>query len=62
MHIDHVGRIPYLLAAGFNGLIFCTTALVTLLPLVQEEEDALKVGGTRYEALINAFLARVHAS
>ncbi|SEH75596.1 metallo-beta-lactamase family protein [Rheinheimera pacifica] len=57
VHIDHVGRIPYLLAAGFTGPIFCTTASATLLPLVLE--DALKVGVTRDEALINAFLARV---
>lgn len=57
VHIDHVGRIPYLLAAGFNGPIFCTTASATLLPLVLE--DALKVGVTRDEALIKAFLARV---
>jgi metallo-beta-lactamase family protein len=57
VHIDHVGRIPYLLAAGFTGPIFCTAASATLLPLVLE--DALKVGVTRDEALINAFLARV---
>jgi len=57
VHIDHVGRIPYLLAAGFNGPIFCTAASATLLPLVLE--DALKVGVTRDEALIKAFLARV---
>ncbi|MDP2715686.1 MBL fold metallo-hydrolase RNA specificity domain-containing protein [Rheinheimera sp.] len=57
VHIDHVGRIPYLLAAGFNGPIYCTTASATLLPLVLE--DALKVGVTRDEELINAFLARV---
>jgi len=24
VHIDHVGRIPYLLAAGFRGPIFCS--------------------------------------
>ncbi|MGP9801360.1 MBL fold metallo-hydrolase RNA specificity domain-containing protein [Rheinheimera sp. NSM] len=57
VHIDHVGRIPYLLAAGFNGPIYCTAASATLLPLVLE--DALKVGVTRDEALIKAFLARV---
>lgn len=57
VHIDHVGRMPYLLAAGFTGPIFCTVASATLLPLVLE--DALKVGVTRDEALIQAFLARV---
>lgn len=24
VHIDHVGRIPYLLAAGFKGPILCS--------------------------------------
>ena len=24
VHLDHVGRIPYLLAAGFKGPIYCT--------------------------------------
>lgn len=41
-HIDHVGRIPYLLAAGFNGPIYATEATAQLLPLVIE--DAIKVG------------------
>ncbi|MDG1752611.1 MAG: MBL fold metallo-hydrolase [Thalassotalea sp.] len=49
-HIDHVGRIPYLLAAGFNGPIFATQATASLLPLVIE--DALKVGVTRNNKLI----------
>ena len=53
-HIDHVGRIPYLLAAGFSKPIYCTTATAKLLPLVIE--DALKVGVTRESALINACL------
>lgn len=58
VHIDHVGRIPYLLAAGFDGPIFCTHASATLLPLVLE--DALKVGVTRDEKLISVFLARLN--
>ncbi|WP_276785461.1 MBL fold metallo-hydrolase RNA specificity domain-containing protein [Thalassolituus oleivorans] len=53
-HIDHVGRIPYLIAAGFRGPIYATEATAKLLPLVLE--DALKVGVTRDEALINTFL------
>ena len=44
-HIDHVGRIPYLLMAGFKGPIFTSIASASLLPLVIE--DALKVGVTR---------------
>lgn len=53
-HIDHVGRIPYLLAAGFQGPIYATTATAALLPLVIE--DALKVGVTRNKSIISACL------
>ncbi len=54
VHIDHVGRIPYLLAAGFKGLIICSEPSAVLLPLVLE--DAIKVGFTRNRQLINRFL------
>ncbi|MDO6835834.1 MBL fold metallo-hydrolase [Pseudoalteromonas carrageenovora] len=54
-HIDHVGRIPYLLAAGFKGPIYTTPASASLLPLVIE--DALKVGVTRDIKIINACLS-----
>lgn len=57
VHIDHVGRIPYLLAAGFTGPIYCTEASAHLLPLVLE--DALKVGVTRDEQLIAGFLRAI---
>ena len=57
-HIDHVGRIPYLLAAGFNGPIYATTATAALLPLVIE--DALKVGVTRNTSIIRACLKRLN--
>lgn len=53
-HIDHVGRIPYLLAAGFKGPIYATTATAALLPLVIE--DALKVGVTCNQSIIKACL------
>ncbi|MCR5866804.1 MBL fold metallo-hydrolase RNA specificity domain-containing protein [Aquincola sp. J276] len=55
VHIDHVGRIPYLLAAGFQGPIYCSQASAQLLPLVLE--DALEVGFTRNRSLISKFLA-----
>jgi metallo-beta-lactamase family protein len=55
VHIDHVGRIPYLLAAGFNGSILCSEPSAILLPLVLE--DALKIGFTRDPRLIDRFLA-----
>jgi metallo-beta-lactamase family protein len=54
-HIDHVGRIPYLLAAGYTGPIYATQATAALLPLVIE--DALKVGVTRDHKLIQACLS-----
>ena len=55
VHIDHVGRIPYLLAAGFTGPIYCSEASAQLLPLVIE--DALEVGVTRNKVLIGRVLA-----
>ena len=53
-HIDHVGRIPYLLAAGFEGPIYCSEPSSILLPLVLE--DAVKIGFARDERLINKFM------
>ncbi len=34
VHIDHVGRIPYLLAAGYQGPIICSEPSAKLLPLL----------------------------
>lgn len=55
VHIDHVGRIPYLLAAGFKGPIYCSEASAELLPLMLE--DAVKIGFTRDRGLVEKFLA-----
>ncbi len=41
-HIDHIGRIPYLLAAGFRGRVYVTEPSALLLPVVLE--DALELG------------------
>ena len=49
-HIDHVGRLPYLLAAGFTGPIYASQATSALLPLVIE--DALKLGVTQEQELV----------
>jgi metallo-beta-lactamase family protein len=57
VHIDHAGRIPYLVAAGFKGPIYCSKASALLLPLVLE--DALKMGITRDEKLITGFIQAV---
>ena len=56
-HIDHVGRIPYLMAAGFDGPIYCSEPTAALLPLVLE--DAVKIGFTRDKALIEKFLKQL---
>jgi len=57
VHIDHVGRLPYLLAAGFKGPILCSEPSAVLLPLVIE--DALKIGFTRNARLIEQFQAQL---
>ncbi|MBM7454574.1 metallo-beta-lactamase family protein [Oceanisphaera litoralis] len=54
VHIDHVGRIPYLLGAGFKGPIICSQPTALLLPAMLE--DALKIGFTRDKKLINRVL------
>ena len=56
-HIDHVRRIPYLLAAGFTGPIYCSEPTAVLLPLVLE--DAVKVGITRNERMIDAVVEQL---
>ncbi|MCB8889536.1 MBL fold metallo-hydrolase RNA specificity domain-containing protein [Vreelandella malpeensis] len=59
VHIDHVGRLPYLLAAGFKGPIICSKPSAKLLPLVIE--DALKIGFTRNAQLIERFQAQLES-
>ncbi|EPW4490949.1 MBL fold metallo-hydrolase [Vibrio parahaemolyticus] len=39
-HIDHTGRLPWLLADGFKGPSNCTKATAELVPLILE--DGLK--------------------
>lgn len=53
-HIDHVGRIPYLMSAGFEGPIYCSEPTAVLLPLVLE--DAVKIGFTKNKQLIDRFI------
>ncbi len=57
VHIDHVGRIPYLLAAGFNGPIICTEASAVLLPIMLE--DAVKIGFSRNKSLVKKFINKI---
>ncbi len=57
VHIDHVGRIPYLLAAGFKGPILCSEPSAKLLPIVLE--DAFKLGFSRDQKEIERYIKLV---
>ena len=57
VHIDHVGRLPYLLAAGFQQPIYCSRPTAELLPVVLA--DAVKIGFTRKQRMIDAFVEHV---
>ena len=59
VHIDHVGRIPWLLAAGFNGPILCSEPSARLLPIVLA--DAFALGVTRDQRLIERYLQLVES-
>lgn len=59
VHIDHVGRIPYLLSAGFQGPIICSEPSAIMLPEILE--DALKIGFTRDRSLIERVLGLIHS-
>lgn len=59
VHIDHVGRIPWLLAAGFKGPIICIEPSARLLPTVLA--DAFELGVTRDARLIERYLQMVEA-
>lgn len=57
VHIDHVGRIPYLLAAGFKGPILCSEPSAKLLPIVLE--DAFKLGFSRDQKDVERYIKLV---
>ncbi|WP_349616742.1 MBL fold metallo-hydrolase [Azotobacter salinestris] len=54
VHIDHVGRIPYLLAAGFRGPILCSELSARLLPIVLE--DAFRLGVSADQRQVERYL------
>lgn len=56
-HIDHIGRIPDLLQAGFNAPIYASAATIALLPLMLT--DAIKIGITRQPQQIRALLQQL---
>lgn len=55
VHLDHVGRIPALLAAGFRGPILCSEPSAKLLPLVLE--DAYKLAISADPVQVDRYLA-----
>ncbi len=57
VHIDHCGRLPYLLAAGFKGPIYCSQPSAILLPEILE--DAIRIGITRKQPLIDQLLRKI---
>ncbi|QSL92055.1 MBL fold metallo-hydrolase [Ectopseudomonas toyotomiensis] len=54
VHVDHVGRISYLLAAGFKGPILCSEPSAKLLPIVLE--DAFKLGISRDQSQVERYI------
>lgn len=61
VHLDHIGRIPALLAAGFRGPIICSEPSARLLPLVLEDAYRLSVNSeptevARYVALLERLI------
>ena len=56
-HIDHVGRLPWLIAAGYRGPIFCSIPTATLLPLILE--DSLQIQIPDQEHLITQTIHRI---
>lgn len=55
MRIGHVGRIPYLFAAGFDGPILCNETSAKLLPIVLE--GGFKLGVSRDQKQVEWYLA-----
>jgi metallo-beta-lactamase family protein len=54
VHLDHVGRIPNLLAAGFDGPILCSEPSARLLPIVLE--DAFRLAISRDPEALERYL------
>ncbi|SDH74517.1 metallo-beta-lactamase family protein [Vibrio xiamenensis] len=54
-HIDHIGRIPWLLAAGFKGPIYCSHATAELIPLMLDDGLSLQLamGRSKRDQVLN---------
>lgn len=57
VHIDHCGRLPYLLEAGFDKPIHCSQPTAELLPMMLE--DSLKIGFSRSKRLTANLLRKI---
>lgn len=57
VHIDHVGRLPWLLAAGFDGPIICSEPSARLLPITLE--DAFRLGMNADQKQIERYIKLV---
>ncbi|WP_150299128.1 MBL fold metallo-hydrolase RNA specificity domain-containing protein [Pseudomonas profundi] len=57
VHVDHIGRLPWLIAAGFKGAVHCTEPSALLMPTVLE--DAFMVGVKRDAMLADRFVSLV---
>ena len=57
VHIDHIGRLPWLMAAGFDGPVHCSEPSALLMPTVLE--DAFMVGVRRDRELAGRFVGLV---
>lgn len=55
VHLDHVGRISALLAAGYRGPIICSEPSAVLLPLVLQ--DAYKLGVSSDPSRVDGYIA-----
>ncbi|MDZ4848306.1 MAG: MBL fold metallo-hydrolase [Pirellulaceae bacterium] len=55
VHIDHIGRIPYLLEAGFRGPIYCSRPTAYLMPIMLQ--DAIQLSITRNKRAIKEILS-----
>ncbi|MGF1695088.1 MBL fold metallo-hydrolase [Vibrio lamellibrachiae] len=61
-HIDHIGRLPWLLASGFNKPIYCSEATSVLVPLMLEDSLKLQLGlsNRKTEQVLNQIRRMLH--
>ncbi|WP_413111987.1 MBL fold metallo-hydrolase [Thaumasiovibrio sp. DFM-14] len=48
-HIDHIGRIPWLLAAGYYGPIYASEATAQLIPIMLDDGLKIQLGLNRHQ-------------